>query len=96
MGTGLGPGLPAVGTRLDAIEAEVDGRARFRTEDFAMAGCIATIGRDSTLQVIQGLVRPKDMPKETGTKANGHCTHHRTGREYAVEPATISPEYRGI
>ena len=57
--------------RLDEIEAEVEGRARFRPEDFAMAGCIATIGRDGTLQVIQGLVRPEDMPKEAGTKANG-------------------------
>ena len=57
--------------RLDAIEAEVDARARFRPEDFAMAGCIATIGRDGTLQVIQGLVKPEDMPKETGAGANG-------------------------
>ena len=62
----------AIEPRLDEIEAEVDGRARFRTEDFAMAGCIATIGRDGTLQVIQGLVRPEDMPAEAGTKANGH------------------------
>ena len=58
--------------RIDAIEAEVDARARFRPEDFAMAGCIATIGRDGTLQVIQGLVKPDDMPKETGAAANGH------------------------
>ena len=59
--------------RLDAIEAEVDARARFRPADFAMAGCIATIGRDGTLQVIQGLVKPEDMPKETGAAAgNGH------------------------
>ena len=50
-------------------EAEVDARARFRPEDFSMAGCIATIGRDGTLQVIQGLVKPEDMPKETGAGA---------------------------
>ena len=62
----------AIDERLDAIEADVDARARFRPEDFAMAGAIATIGRDGTLQVIQGLVRPEDMPKEAGTKANGH------------------------
>ena len=46
--------------RLDAIEAEVEARARFKAEDFAIAGCIATIGRDGTLQLIQGLVRPED------------------------------------
>ena len=34
-----------------------------------MAGCIATGGRDGSLQVIQGLVKPEDMPKETGTAA---------------------------
>ena len=61
----------AVEERLDAIEAEVDARATFRAEDFAMAGCIATIGRDGTLQVIQGLVKPEDMPTETGASANG-------------------------
>ena len=64
----------AIEPRLDEIEAEVDGRARFRTEDFAMAGCIATIGRDGTLQVIQGLVKPDDMPKDTGAAASGHDT----------------------
>ena len=34
--------------RLDEIEAEIEARARFKPEDFAMAGCIATIGRDGT------------------------------------------------
>ena len=51
-------------------EAEIEARARFKPEDFAMAGCIATIGRDGTLQVIQGLVKPEDMPKDTGTDAD--------------------------
>ena len=59
----------AIEERLDAIEAEVDARATFRAEDFAMAGCIATVGRDGTLQVIQGLVKPEDIPKETGAAA---------------------------
>ena len=54
----------AIEARLEAIELAVDERATFRAEDFAMAGCIATVGRDGTLQVIQGLVKPEDMPKE--------------------------------
>ena len=57
--------------RLDAIEIAVDERATFRPEDFGLAGCIATIGRDGSLQVIEGLVRPEDMPKETAPAANG-------------------------
>ena len=60
----------AIEPRLDEIEAQVETRARFKPEDFAMAGCIATIGRDGSLQVIQGLVKPEDMPKETGDAAD--------------------------
>ena len=58
--------------RLDAIEAEVDGRCTFRPEDFAIAGCIATIGRDGSLQVIEGLVKPEDIPKEPAPSANAN------------------------
>ena len=63
----------AIEERLDAIEQAVDGRARFRRDDFAIAGAIATVGRDGTLQVIQGLVKPEDLPKAAaGAAANGH------------------------
>ncbi len=64
--------------RLDEIEGAVEARAMWRREDFAMAGCIATIGRDGELQVIAGLVKPEDMPKpdQSGDAAaqagNGH------------------------
>ena len=64
--------------RLDEIGGAVEARAVFRREDFAMAGCIVTIGRDGSLQAIQGLVKPEDMPKPTesadaGAQAgNGH------------------------
>ena len=53
----------AIEARLDAIDAAVEMRATFRREDFAVAGCIATVGSDGTLQVVQGLVKPEDMPK---------------------------------
>ena len=56
--------------RLDAIDKGVEGRAHFRREAFAIAGAIATVGRDGTLQVIQGLVKPEDMPEAT-TGADG-------------------------
>ena len=63
----------AIEERLEAIAAAVDARAAFRPEDFAVAGCIVTVGRDGTLQVIEGLVKPEDMPSETGdaTGADG-------------------------
>ena len=57
-------------TRLEEIEAAVEARATFRHEDFMIAGCIATIGRDGKLQVVQGLVRPEDMPAQEPGDAN--------------------------
>ena len=62
----------AIEARLHAIGDEVDARATFRTEDFAMAGCIATIGRDGSLQVIEGLVKPEDIPKEPAPASNAN------------------------
>ena len=85
--------------RLDEIEAEIEARARFKPEDFAMAGCIATIGRDGTLQVIQGLVKPEDMPKpaeaaDAGTNtrsANGGDTDTGSDSGRIAGPATSTP-----
>ena len=60
--------------RLDEIEGAIEARAVYRKEDFAMAGCIATISRDGTLQVIQGLVRPEDMPEQTAAESDSTGT----------------------
>ena len=62
--------------RLDEIEGGIEARAVYRREDFGIAGCIATIGRDGTLQVIQGLVTPEDMPKQTAAETDGAGTSH--------------------
>ena len=61
-------------TRLDEIEATIEARAIYRREDIAIAGCIATVGNDGELKLIQGLVRPEDMPaRESGEAgAAGH------------------------
>ena len=61
-------------TRLDEIEGGIEARAVYKREDFGIAGCIATIARDGTLQVIDGLVRPEDMPKKTATESGGAQT----------------------
>ena len=86
-------------TRLDEIEGGVEARAMWRREDFAMAGCIVTIAHDGTLQVIQGLVKPEDMPKQTesgdaGSEVasgddNAAATHgaHATGRSVSAPMA---------
>ena len=61
-------------TRLDEIEATIEARAVYRREDIAIAGCIATVGNDGELKLIQGLVKPEDMPaREAGdAAAPGH------------------------
>ena len=74
----------SIETRLDEIEGGVEARAVFRREDLAMAGCIVTVGHDGSLQVVQGLVKPEDMPKPTETgeaatqAADGHDAHATT------------------
>ena len=61
-------------TRLDEIEAMIEAREVYRREDIAIAGCIATVGNDGELKLIQGLVKPEDMPaREAGdADAAGH------------------------
>ena len=66
----------AIEERLDEIEGAIEARAVYRKEDFAIAGCIATIAQDGTLQVIQGLVTPEDMPKQTAAEPDGAGTSH--------------------
>ena len=68
--------VQAIETRTCEINAAVAARATFRTEDCAMAGCIATIDWKGELQIVAGLVRPEDMPKpaESGDSAGGDAS----------------------
>jgi len=59
----LGEEAEAIETRTCEIHAAIEARAAYQAEDYAIAGCIATIGRDGEPQVIGGLVRPEDMSK---------------------------------
>ena len=69
----LGEEAEAIETRTCEINAAIEARATYRAEDYAITGCIATIGRDGELQVIKGLVRPEDMlkPADSGDSACG-------------------------
>ena len=82
--------------RLDEIEGAIEARAVFRREDLAMAGCIVTVGQDGTMQVIQGLVKPEDMPKpaessDAGTTTgNGHDAGAGTHRVHVPgQPVSV-------
>ena len=57
--------------RLAEIDTAIKARAVFKPEDMTIAGCIVTVGNDATLQVVQGLVKPEDMPSEEAATATG-------------------------
>ena len=84
-------------TRLDEIGGAVEARAMWRREDFAMAGCIATVNRNGSLQVISGLVKPEDMPKPAEAdrtavqSGNGHDPGVPTHGTHAAGPSVSQP-----
>ena len=85
----------AIKSRLHAIEEAVESRAAFREQDYAIAGCIATVGHDGALKVIKGLVRPEDLPERTG--AGGEDNRTEPGRMDApviTEPLATPPDPR--
>ena len=55
----------SIETRLDEIEGGRRSARQAAPRGFRDGGCIVTIAHDGTLQVIQGLVKPEDMPKQT-------------------------------
>ena len=83
--------------RLDEIEGAIEARAVFRREDLRVAGCIVTVGRDGAMQVIQGLVKPEDMPKPTEssdagtTTGNGHDAEAGTHRVHVPGQSVSVP-----
>ena len=83
-------------TRLDEIEATIEARAVYRREDIAIAGCIATVGNDGELKLIQGLVRPEDMPaREAGDAAAAGHADTADGEENTISgidaPTFVAP-----
>ncbi len=93
----LGEEACAIETRTDEIHAVIEARAAYQAEDYAMAGCIATIGQDGKLQVIKGLVRPGDMPKpadageSNGGDADDGDNGDATGSERLRGPSISGP-----
>ena len=71
----------AIETRLAEIDAAVEVRAVFRPEDMAIAGCIATIGSEGTMRLVQGLVRPEDIPAQASSDDAGATPSHDDGGE---------------
>ena len=60
----------ALDRRMDELNDAVEARAQFSDEDLAIAGCIVTVARDGGLELVEGLVKPEDVP-ETGPAGDG-------------------------
>ena len=84
----------AIKSRLNAIEEVVESRAAFRAQDFAIAGCIATVGHDGALKVIKGLVRPEDMPERTDLSKDDGTDPGRVDAPLITEPLATPPDPR--
>ena len=77
----------AIEPRLEQIQDAVKARAVFKPEDIAIAGCIVTIGGNGELQLVQGLVKPEDMPADTDTATGTSeaTAHHGGGQDYGQQ-----------
>ena len=85
----------AIESRLNAIEEAVEARAAFRPGDFSIAGCIVTVGHDGSLKVIEGLVKPEDLPERTGAGFEGNGTDaSRVDSPAISEPLATPPDPR--
>ena len=94
--------LDRADARLDEIHAAVEARAVFRRKDMAMAGAIVTVGDDGNMRVIQGLVRPEDLPaaadpadgpadgESASTNGAGTDAHDPNGFDGHVRPPALS------
>ena len=70
-----------IDTRLAEIDEAIKARAVFKPEDIAIAGCIVTVGNDGALQVVQGLVKPEDMPADPDTATSGAPANDGGGQD---------------
>ena len=79
--------------RLQHLEAAIEARAVFDPEQIAIAGCLVTIAQDGTMQVIQGLVRPEDIPAQDPDTATQQ--QHGTASPSTSAPSDAAPSIAG-
>ena len=89
----------AIEPRLAEIQHAIKARAVYTPDDIAISGCIVTVGNDGALQVVNGLVKPEDMPaKDTATAQptgdHGAADAHDDGAGIQV-PGTSVPSFTG-
>ena len=86
--------VEGIESRLRAINEAVEARAVFRPGDYELAGCIATVGHDGALKVVEGLVRPEDMPERTDAGEDDGSDPDRVDASAITEPLAAPPDPR--
>ena len=79
--------------RLQHLETALEARAVFDPKHIAIAGCVVTIARDGTMQVIQGLVKPEDIPAQDPDTATQQ--QHGTSPSSTPAPSAASSGISG-
>ena len=74
--------------RLAEIQDAIKARAVFKPEDMAISGCIVTVGSDGALQVVNGLVKPEDMPAADTAAGNPDASAQGAGAQHDGQQAT--------
>ena len=85
----------AIEPRLAEIQDAINARAVFKPEDIAISGCIVTVGNDGTLQVVHGLVKPEDMPADSGTANSGDLDSGDEGQGQQATSGIPAPAISG-
>ena len=99
----LGQEHAAAHSEIARIDGEVASRAAYTDEDRAIAGCIVTINRDGTLQILTGLIHPDDMPEKpeedtssTGTPPGPDPDRYRAPADRSPDPHAAARKAAGI
>ena len=78
----------AIEPRLAEIQDAIKARAVYTPDDIAISGCIVTVGSDGTVQVVNGLVKPEDMPaKDTTATGAPDASAQGGGRQHDGQQA---------
>ena len=85
----------AIEPRLAEIQDAINARAVFKPEDIAISGCIVTVGNDGTLQLVHGLVKPEDMPADSGTANSGDLDSGDEGQGQQATSGIPAPAISG-
>ena len=85
----------AIEPRLAEIQDAIKARAVFKPEDIAISGCIVTVGSDGALQVVNGLVKPEDMPAADTAAGTPDASVQGGGGRHDARQATSGIQVSG-